>query len=300
MNIDQIFLLIDLAQTRSFNKTAERLFTTQQNVSYKIKQLEQELKTTIFLRSSSGVEFTAEGEYVLQCAYEMEKSYRQLKERLQMYDEGGKKRINIITVHLSSVLLSAKMTGVIKSFNAQFPKVKLTIKEVDPDQILNSILMRKCDLAFCSVYKGYFGLALDEHQNKDIAVKLVADDQAIAVISNQSELARKKRLSLHDLSHQPKSVFGVLPVDYFGRNPESFVLYENSNIDIHKQLILEEEAICFTSQKTYDQLFSEPEFTSKQFDYPTLPIEYLLLKQRGANDEEITALAEIICKYLLR
>ena len=48
MNVNQVYLLVDLAQTHSFNQTAERLFTTQQNVSYQIKQLEQELGIRIF------------------------------------------------------------------------------------------------------------------------------------------------------------------------------------------------------------------------------------------------------------
>ena len=68
MHLDQLQLILDLAQTHSFNQTAERHYTTQQSVSYSVKQLEKELNTQIFTRSKSGVSFTQEGEYVLQCA----------------------------------------------------------------------------------------------------------------------------------------------------------------------------------------------------------------------------------------
>lgn len=89
------------------------------------------------------------------------------------------------------------------------------------------------------------------------------------------------------------------PVDYFKKNLESFVLYENDNIDIHKQLILEEEVICFTTQMVYDQLFPKEAFVSKPFDYPTLPIEHMVLKKGSEDIKEFRALEQIISKIFV-
>ena len=284
MNTDQVALLIDLAQTHSFNQTAERLYTTQQNVSYKVKQLERELDVAIFLRSNSGVTFTAEGEYVLQCAYEMEKAYQSMKRKIRARGDSNEQRINLIKIYISSVLLSSKMTEVIKAFNAEFPHIKLVIKEAVPDEVFDSFFANQCDLAFLSIYQGYIESFYADCRYKGIETELICEDYAIAVVSKKSQLAEKDRLSLYDISHHPKSVFGVLPKDYFGRNAESYILYENTNLDIHKQLILEENAICFTSHKTYDQLFTKELFVEKSFDYPTLPIEHILLKKNGSDD----------------
>lgn len=294
MNTDQIQLLIDLAQTLSFHKTAERLFTMQQNVSYKVKQLERELHTRIFIRSNSGVEFTSEGEHVLQCAYEMEKAYRTLREKLLLDNSTYKNDTNMITLYISSVLLSSKMTMVIKNYKKEFPLGKLLIKEVSPDQILHSLFTHKCDFAFWSINEGYFEPYQIECREKGIISEVVNEDHAIAVISKESELASKKTLSIRDLTHKPKSIFGMLPLDYFGKNIDSFVLYENNNIDIHKQLIKEEDVICFTSQMIYDQLFMKEEFIAKPFDYPTLPIQHIILKRNIVENSELTVLSNII------
>ena len=78
MHLNQIFLLLDLEQTHSFNQTAERNFTTQQNVSYNIKQLEQELGIKIFKRSKSGVTFTKNGQHVLECARQIRDAHQEL------------------------------------------------------------------------------------------------------------------------------------------------------------------------------------------------------------------------------
>ena len=83
MHTDQIRLLLDLAQTHSFNQTAERHFTTQQSISYSVKQLEKELNVKIFNRSNAGVSFTPEGERVLACAQQMYTAYQELRKELQ-------------------------------------------------------------------------------------------------------------------------------------------------------------------------------------------------------------------------
>ena len=105
-------------------------------------------------------------------------------------------------------------------------------------------------------------------------------------------------LSLSDLSHQPKSVFGVLPWDYFQRKLDNLVLYEDDNIAIHKQLIQEENAICFTTQLIGDQLFAGGGFELKPFDYPTLPIEHMVLKRKNLDALALQALEKIICDIL--
>ena len=299
MNVNQVYLLVDLAQTHSFNQTAERLFTTQQNVSYQIKQLEQELGIRIFNRSNSGVVFTEQGEYVLQCAYEMKQAYITMMEHLNLNeDRTAKQELSQIKIYISSVLLSAKMTTVIKRFNAAFPATRLVIKEVLQDQLIQSLLTHKCDFAFWSVNKGYYEQFHQKCIDRGIVSTLIKEDAAVAVISRRSPLVEKEMLSLSDLSHQPKSVFGVLPWDYFQRKLDNLVLYEDDNIAIHKQLIQEENAICFTTQLVGDQLFAGGGFELKPFDYPTLPIEHMVLKRKNLDALALQALEKIICDIL--
>lgn len=294
MNTDQVHLLIDLAQTHSFNQTAERLYTTQQTVSYKIKQLEQELETMIFSRSSSGVEFTTEGEYVLQCAYEMERAYLFMKEKIKHKDVEVLEKMDVVKLHVSSALLSSVMTDIIKTFNAEFPGIKLVIKEENAENTMEALVNHQCDLAFMSIYKEHLDPIYIGCQDRSIEVNVIAEDFATAVISKRSLLAVKNRLSLHDLSVSPKSLFGVIPEDYFGKNIEPYILYEDNNIDIHKQLILEEDVICFTSKRTYERLFSKELFVAKLFDYPTWPIEHITLKRKDLNNHYVVELEQII------
>ncbi len=61
MQIDQIETFLDLCETGSFNRTAERLGVTQSTVSGRIKALEAVVGRPLFRRSRSGTALTIEG-----------------------------------------------------------------------------------------------------------------------------------------------------------------------------------------------------------------------------------------------
>jgi DNA-binding transcriptional LysR family regulator len=61
MQPDQIAAFLDLCETRSFHRTADRLGVTQSTVSARLKALEQALGVTLFTRSRAGTELTSEG-----------------------------------------------------------------------------------------------------------------------------------------------------------------------------------------------------------------------------------------------
>ena len=61
MNPELIDTFLDLCETRSFNRTAERLGVTQSTVSGRVRALEKLLGRRLFQRSRSGTELTTEG-----------------------------------------------------------------------------------------------------------------------------------------------------------------------------------------------------------------------------------------------
>ncbi len=61
MQIELIETFLDLCDTRSFNRTADRMGVTQSTVSGRIKTLEKTLGHRLFIRSRAGTELTTEG-----------------------------------------------------------------------------------------------------------------------------------------------------------------------------------------------------------------------------------------------
>ena len=61
MQIDLIETFLDLMETRSFNRTAERLNVTQSTVSHRVKALEAQFNRKLFTRNKGGTAPTASG-----------------------------------------------------------------------------------------------------------------------------------------------------------------------------------------------------------------------------------------------
>ena len=61
MQIDLIDTFLDLVETRSFNRSADRLGVTQSTISARVKALETALESRLFNRSRAGTDLTTEG-----------------------------------------------------------------------------------------------------------------------------------------------------------------------------------------------------------------------------------------------
>ena len=66
MNERDFELLSALNQTKNITRAADLLYITQSALSKRINALEEELGTTLILRSRQGIHFTPEGEEVLE------------------------------------------------------------------------------------------------------------------------------------------------------------------------------------------------------------------------------------------
>jgi len=90
MNLQQLKYVVEVARHKSITKAARSLFVSQPGVSAAIKELEEELKIQIFIRTSAGVEATEVGrsfikdaEGVLEKAEILGKRYSQTYEPSQ-------------------------------------------------------------------------------------------------------------------------------------------------------------------------------------------------------------------------
>ncbi len=68
MQISWLYTFLDVSESRNFHRTAERLQITQSTVSVRIRSLENELGTQLFIRGRGGADLTSEGVKLLNYA----------------------------------------------------------------------------------------------------------------------------------------------------------------------------------------------------------------------------------------
>ena len=85
MRTEHLKYFLSLAKTGSITQTGKELYTSHQNISKIMRQLEDDLGTTLFLRTSKGIELTAIGKLFLSLAQ-------------RTLDDFSKFRANIVTL----------------------------------------------------------------------------------------------------------------------------------------------------------------------------------------------------------
>ena len=100
MTLTQLEYAVKIAETKSMNKAAEELFVSQPAISGAIKDLENEIKTELFIRTNKGIVITTEGEQFLSYARQMVELNKLIRER---YDEekSSKKKFSVSMQHYS-------------------------------------------------------------------------------------------------------------------------------------------------------------------------------------------------------
>ena len=83
MNFNQLEYFIALYQTRSVTKAAKSLFMTRQALSLGLSAMEEELGVPLFIRMSSGLEPTKEGEILFRYASEAIKARDEAVSQIQ-------------------------------------------------------------------------------------------------------------------------------------------------------------------------------------------------------------------------
>ena len=81
MTLQQLQQVITIAESKSMNEAAKKLFVSQPNLSSVVRELEEETGITLFIRSNRGIVMTPEGEEFIGYAKQVVEQYRLLENR---------------------------------------------------------------------------------------------------------------------------------------------------------------------------------------------------------------------------
>lgn len=99
MTLQQFCYVVAVADSGSMNEAAKRLFLSQPSLSESIKELEEEIGISIFLRSNRGIQITPEGEEFLGYARQVLDQYQLLEHRY--VDKKSMEKFSVSTQHYS-------------------------------------------------------------------------------------------------------------------------------------------------------------------------------------------------------
>jgi len=201
---------IKIIETGSITKAAEALGYTQSAVSQMVHSLEDELSTTLILRSRKGVTLTPDGEDLLPYINTLHNSHRELMEKKQEMQGLPKGNVRIGTF---SSVSSNWLPGLMKDFKAKFPSVSFELQQGEYTSIAQWVKEGNVDFGFVNPRADAVA---------SLNVITLQQDEMLAVIPSNHPLACQERVSLQELIKEPFILLdeGQLssPLEFFNRN----------------------------------------------------------------------------------
>ncbi len=143
MQIESLKMFCDLAETKSFTKTAQINEVTQSAVSQTMTTMERHFKSLLVERSKKNFRLTAEGETVYDYAKRMLQTFESLQSKLQEIKEIVSGSIRVATIY--SIGLHV-LPPYIKRFLKAFPTVSVHVEYRRPEAVYDDVLSNVVDL----------------------------------------------------------------------------------------------------------------------------------------------------------
>ncbi|MGL4405139.1 MAG: LysR family transcriptional regulator [Notoacmeibacter sp.] len=143
MNAEAISTFLDLMETLSFNRTAERLGLTQSTVSARIAALETGLDTKLFVRSRSGTMPTAAGMRFHDFAQTMNREWNAAKRATQISANSAL----AMRIGIQTDLAASHIGEWVSQIRREFPDAALNIELDYSSQMCTDILAGDMDCA---------------------------------------------------------------------------------------------------------------------------------------------------------
>ena len=187
MNIERLRYLVVLSESRTFSEAADRLFTTQGNVSKQILALEKELGVLLADRSGLTVTLTEAGKAVIIRARTILNEYAALRQDAAAFSPSSRPVVRICSI---PVMAHYQITEILSSFHAGHPRFRMDIREAEGVNIPEELIKRTADLAFARS---------DYLDNEEFEALPFCRDELAAVLPCSHPLAGRSTLDLNEL-----------------------------------------------------------------------------------------------------
>lgn len=147
MDFKQLEIFVALVQNESFSIAAKELGISQPTVSLQIKQLEEELDTALFIRSTRELKVTEAGILLYKEAKTL------LTKRDRVMEKFGEKNQNKIVVGVSKVPASHILPKVLLEYRKMYPNISVIIKESNSVQTIKKVSDYIVDLGIVGMEK---------------------------------------------------------------------------------------------------------------------------------------------------
>ncbi|HEL0600966.1 TPA: LysR family transcriptional regulator [Streptococcus equi subsp. zooepidemicus] len=198
MRIQQLQYIIKIVECGSMNEAAKQLFITQPSLSNAVKELEQEMGITIFIRNPKGITLTKDGVEFLSYARQIIEQTALLEDRYKNHNT-SRELFSVSSQHYAFVVNA--FVSLLK--RADMTQYELFLRETRTWEIIDDV----------KNFRSEIGVLFINDYNRDVLTKLFEENHLTVstlfkttphiFISKSNPLATKTSLTIDDLLDFP-------------------------------------------------------------------------------------------------
>lgn len=252
MNMKQALYFKTIAQYGTITAAAKQLYISQPSLSQTLRQIEDEVGTPLFDRSTSPFHLTYAGERYLKAVEAMLDIETRLKEEIESIrrDDGGRLRLGISITRAMQVL-----PDVIPIFTKAYPNVTIELTESASASLEGLLQKGQIDLALAALEANEANIAYELIEKESIGILAGKDSQLAQLVPSGTpislEMVEKEAFVSLDTSHSSRIIQDRLFRRY---NIRPMILLETSSLEVARRVALKSGA-CMVLPDVYADEF---------------------------------------------
>lgn len=247
MDLNKYALFVDVANTKNFTKSGERMGYTQPGVSHILKSMENEMGFPLFVRTRQGVFLTPNAEKILPIVRQLLSVNEQLEQTINSLN-------GLSTGHLTLAAFASIsrnwLPRVVYEFQREYPGIELELLEGGTDEIVEWIEDSRVDFGLISRPKTERLEWIPLHEDPLLAILPPCyptsdmDAFPVAKMADKPFIISAKGVD-YDIHHALK-ISGVSPnIQFSCRDDQSIIamVHNNLGISILPELVVKGNAI---------------------------------------------------------
>ena len=199
MDLQQLRVFRAVVEASGFTRASEQLGLSQSTVSQHIKQLEDELGSSLFLRAGKKIYVSEAGKLLVTYA---DRIFKELKNAEMSVRELSAMKRGTIKLGTGATTLTYQLPKVLGEYKRRYPHIDLIVITGTTESLLTQVAKQTLDLAI---------VMQTEKTPQHIFMTPLESEELVVILNAEHSLARKNSLDPADLESLP------------------FILYEKNN-----------------------------------------------------------------------
>lgn len=251
MDIKELGYYKIVCEQKSITKAAHYLYMTQQGLSKIIKNLENELNTTLLVRTKSGIELTKTGEYLYSKVPELLEKYESLCNEIICIEQSQNHEIELLSSYGIIRLVTPEC---LDDFRMKYPQIKLICHEYPDREVERRWAQGQGNVAFL----------VGNNMVKFPKAKQMEKFEIKLLVNKSHPLAKKKSVRMEELKNErfylESTEFNIHRLIVEKCREAGFepnIVFETSGFSLYHKMVRQNKGISVTVDFIFDDMTGE-------------------------------------------